>query len=113
MCPVSVREAHPVVCCQVEAATGVCIRHDLSARYDVGIELVVPGRIQRVGPIDPLAITADLDHLRATGIRLAAGMGRTAGDAADVDGTRKLRLPGLGDVVLTHFTGAPTGNVQE
>src|SRR6516164_11465448 len=85
MCPISVREAHPVVLCQLETAAQVRIGHDLSARYSIGIELVVPGRVERIGPIDPLAVTADLDHLRTACIHLAAGVGRTASDAADVD----------------------------
>ena len=42
MRPVSVREAHPVVFCQLEPAACVRIGHDLSAWYAVGIELVVP-----------------------------------------------------------------------
>src|SRR5580692_2329841 len=64
MSPVSVREAHPVILCQLEAAVRVRIGHDLSAWYAVGIELVVPRRIEGVGPVDSLAVTADLDHLR-------------------------------------------------
>src|SRR5918995_3268220 len=32
----------------------------------VGIEDVVPGRVQRVGHIDPAAVPADLHHLRAS-----------------------------------------------
>src|ERR1700726_4506125 len=46
MCPVSVREAHPVVLCQLEAATRVRICHDFGARHSVGIELVVPRRVE-------------------------------------------------------------------
>src|SRR5258705_14006854 len=32
----------------------------------VGIELIVPRAIQRVGHVEALAVTADLDHLRCT-----------------------------------------------
>src|SRR4029077_17024044 len=72
MRPVSVGEAHPVVFCQLEAAARVCIGHDLRAWHAIWIELVVPRRIERVGPVDPLAVTANLDHLRTSCIRLAA-----------------------------------------
>src|SRR6266403_2729335 len=113
MRPVSVREAHPVVLCQLEAAARVRIGHDLRPRHSVGIELVVPRRVERVGPVDTLAVTANLDHLRTAGIQLAARVGGTASDAADVYRTRKLRLPRICDVVLTHLTGSPAGDVEE
>jgi hypothetical protein len=35
------------------------------AWHSVWIELVVPRRVERVCPIDPLPVTANLDHLRA------------------------------------------------
>src|SRR5262245_36575636 len=100
---VSVREAHPVVLCQLEAAARVRMGHDFSAWHAIGIELVVPGRVKRVGPVDPLSVTADLDHLRATSINVAARVGRTTSDAANMNRARKLRLPRVGDVVLTHL----------
>src|SRR4029434_6931458 len=70
-------------------------------------------RVERVGPVDPLAITANLDHLRTACIRLAAPVGRAASDAADVDRASKLRLSRVGDVVLTHLAGSPAGDVKE
>src|SRR5205823_13707428 len=48
MRPVSVREAHPVVPCELKAAVRVRIGHHLSARHSVRIELVVPRRVERV-----------------------------------------------------------------
>src|SRR5215472_16212988 len=113
MRPVSIRKADPVVLCQLETAARVRIGHDLSAWYTVRIELVVPGRIQRVGPVNPLAVTANLHHLRAPCVRLAVGVLCTASNAADVDRARKLRLPRVGDVILTHFTGSPARDVEE
>src|SRR4029453_14057832 len=83
MCPVSVREGHPVVRCQLEAAARVGIGHDLSAWHAVGIKPVFPGEVERVGPVAPLATPANLDHLRTACIRLAAPVGRAASDAAD------------------------------
>src|SRR3984893_1541167 len=113
MRPVSVREAYPVVLCQLEAAARVRIGHDLSAWHAVGIELVVPRRVERVGPIDPLAVAADLNHLRTACIHLAVRVRCAASNAADVDRARKLRLPRVRDIVLTHLAGSPAGDVEE
>src|SRR5262245_51627670 len=110
---VSLWEAYPVVLCKLETAARLRIGHDLSARHAVGIELVVPCRIERIGPVDPLAVTTDLDHLRATGIRLAVGMGGTTSNPADVDRVRKLRFPGIGNVILAHFAGSPAGDIKK
>src|SRR5208282_720535 len=113
MRPVSVREAHPVVLRQLEAARRASDSHDRGSGHACGIELVVPGGIKRVGPVDPLAVTADLDHLWAACKGLAVRMGRAPNDAADMDGARELRLPWFGGVVLAHFAGSPAGDVQE
>src|SRR5215470_3734275 len=110
---VSVREAHPKVLCQCEAATRVRIGHDLNARRSTGIELLIPRRVERVGPVDPLPVTANLDHLRAACIRVSVRVGRTASDAAEMDRPRKRRLPWLGDVVLTHLAGSPARDIEE
>src|SRR5882762_1220793 len=111
MRPVSVGEAYAVVLCQLEAASRVCIGHHLDARNSVRIELVVPGRVERVGPVYAFAVAADLDHLGPAGIGLAVRMRRTAHDAADVDRSGKLGLAGIADIVLTHLAGAPAGDV--
>src|SRR5260370_6849570 len=64
MRPVSIGEAHPVVLCQLKAAARARIGHDLGARHSVGIELVIPRRVERVGPIHSLAVATDLYHRR-------------------------------------------------
>src|ERR1700722_3955377 len=107
MRPVTLGEAHPVVLCQLEATARICIGHHLGARYSIGIELVVPCRVERVGPIYPFAIATDLDHLRSASIGLAGWVRRAADNAADVDRARKLRLSRVGDFVLTHLAGSP------
>src|SRR5437588_144400 len=84
------KNAHEQVLRQLEPTAWVCIGHDLSAWYAVGIELVVPRRIERVGPVYPLAVTANLDHLRTASKGLAVRVGRTTSDAADVDRACKL-----------------------
>src|ERR1700730_9194048 len=71
MRPVSLREAHPVVLRQLEAAARFRMGHDLVARPTASTELVVPRRVERVGPVDPLAVAANLDHLRTACIYLA------------------------------------------
>src|ERR1700677_4643361 len=110
---VSVWEAYPIVLRQFQAAGRVGGRHDLRSWDTVGIELIVPGGIERVRPVDALAVTADLDHLRAAGKSVAIRMRRAPGDAPDSDGARELGLPRFGDVVLTHLAGSPAGDVQE
>src|SRR6516225_3281486 len=97
----------------LEAAIRAGIGHDLGARYPVGIKLIVPRRVERVCPVDPAAIAADLHHLGTTGIRLAAGMRRAPRNAADVNRPGKLWLSRVSDVVLTHLAGPPAGDIKE
>src|SRR5260221_6596672 len=85
MRPVSVGEAHPVVFCQLEATARVCIGHNLGARYSVRIELVIPRRVERIGPVHPLAIATDLYHLRTACICLTVWVRRAAGKHADLE----------------------------
>src|SRR5262249_57263639 len=113
MRPVSLREAHEIVLCQLETPACVRIGHHFSAWYAHGIELVVPRRVERVGPVDPLAVTANLDHLRTAAIHLAAWVRGTTSDAADVDRACKLWLPRVRDVLLTHLAGSPTSDIEE
>src|SRR6266511_2845338 len=110
---VSIRKAHEIVLCQLETAACVRIGHDLSPWYAIGIELVVPCRVERVGPVDPLAVTANLDHLRTASIRLAVWVRRTTSDAADVDRACQLSLPLGCYVLLAYLSGLPAGDVEE
>src|ERR1700728_2725889 len=96
---VSVWETDKVVLRQFQAAVRTSDRHDLGSGDAVGIELIVPSGIERVRPIDALAVTADLDHLRAAGKGVAIRMRRAPSDAADPNGARELGLPRFGDVV--------------
>src|SRR5262249_55408298 len=50
-------EFHPA------AGVGIDLHHP--ALYAVGIELLIPGRVKRVGEVDAFAVAADLNHLRA------------------------------------------------
>src|SRR6266700_4705452 len=113
MRPVPVGEADPVVLCQFEAAGGACMGHHLGAWNALRIELVVPGRVERVGPVYALAVAADLDHLGSTGIGLAVRMRCAGCDAADADRPGKPGLAGISDIVLTHLSGAPAGHIEK
>src|ERR1700730_11633659 len=113
MRPVSVGEAYPVILSQFQPAVLAHAGHDLSARHSVGIELVVPRRIERVGPVNPLAVTTDLDHLRTACIRVAARVRRAAGNTTEADRACKLWFPWIGDIVLSHLASSPAGDVEE
>src|SRR5258705_12903024 len=102
MGPVSIGEAPPVVLCQLKAAARARIGHDLGARHSVGIELVIPRRVERVGPIHSFAVATDLYHLRTARIVLAARVGRAADNSSDVPRARKFGLPRVGDIIMTH-----------
>src|SRR3954462_15927441 len=98
---IAVREADPVIAGELEAAIGTSRGHDLSALHPGRIELVVPRRIQRVGPVHPLAVAADLDHLGAGRVGLAVRMRWLANDAADMHRAGQLGLSALRVLALT------------
>ena len=94
--------------------------------------LLVPGREERVGHVQPLAVQAELDHLRpATQLvalhrrddRLLGGVLREAPQhpdaAAGADGAAhpdppgELGVRGVGDVVLRNVAAQPVGEVDE
>jgi hypothetical protein len=77
------------------------------------IELVVPRRVERVGPVYAFAVAADLHHLRTPCIWLAVRVMRAACDAADADRSGELRILRIADIVLTHLAGAPAGDVEK
>ena len=51
-------------------------------RAQPGIELVVPGRVERVGDVEPAPVQGQLDHLRPAA-QLAAGVARLAEQPAE------------------------------
>src|SRR6201981_4166444 len=107
MWAVSVGEAHPIIPRQFQPAIRTDIGHDLGARKTPGIELLIPCRVERVYPINPLAVTADFNHLRPAAKRLAVGMRRAPRDPADMHGAGQLRLGGVADRALPHLSGSP------
>src|SRR5687767_5468995 len=50
---------------QIHAAFGSQIHLGHPTADTLRVELVIPGRIEPVGDVDALAVSADLDHLRA------------------------------------------------
>src|SRR5690348_5034876 len=76
----------------------------------IGVELIVPSAVERVGKIYALSVAADFDHLRSAVERLrgVAWVRRAFGDAADANRTDELRIEWVANVVLSHFSGAPT-----
>src|SRR3977135_3148682 len=113
MRPVPVGEADPVILCQFEPTARACIGHYLGARHSLRIELVVPGRGERIGPVNSLSITADLDHLRTACIGFAVWVRRTAYNAADADRSGKFGLSRIAHIVLTHLAGTPARGVEK
>ena len=82
-------------------------------RAQPGIELVVPGRVERVGDVEPAPVQGELDHLRSAA-QLAAGVGRACRAARRARAGRSAcGLAGIGDVVLAQVAVQPVGEVEE
>src|SRR5690242_21771356 len=69
---------------------GVELHHP--AGESVGVELVVPRAVERVGEVDATAVAADLYHLRTAGEYAALRVRRAPHDAAEVHRASELRL---------------------
>src|SRR6202049_398077 len=87
---------------ELQAAFGFRVQLYHPAADALGIELNVPGRVERVGEVNAPAIAADLDHLRASVERRLGllGMAGVAHDTAEMDRTGLLRVEGIGNVIL-------------
>lgn len=59
-----------------QTAVGVSIDLGKPSPHPVGVELLIPGGVQRVGQIDPAPVAAQLHHLCPTVERASLGMGR-------------------------------------
>ena len=95
------------------AALRVGIKFHHPTANAVGIELLVPRRIKRVGEIYPFAIAADFHHLRPARERLSPflRMRGAIGDAADAYRAGLLRIEWIGDVVLQELASSPAGDI--
>src|SRR3954452_9028661 len=78
------------------------------------VELRIDSSIERIGEIDPAAIPADLDHLRAaTELSILRPRMRCPRDnAADPHFARELGIERIGDIVLLQIAGAPARHVK-
>src|SRR5680860_1142444 len=97
------------------SATGVDVDLGHPGADAVGVELVVPRAVERVGEVDPASVSAYLDHLWAAGewhVRVR-GVWRATDDPAEVHRADFARLGRIGDVVLLQLTGAPARDVEE
>src|SRR6185312_4883963 len=102
----------PLVYCQ--SATGgirVQLRHP--GAYPLGVEDLVPCRVQGIGHVDALAVAADLHHLGPAAERLTGygGVRLAPHDAAQLYRGRLPRVERIGHVVLLEFSGTKAGHV--
>src|SRR5215475_3055301 len=84
------------------------------AADSVGIELVIPRRIERIAEISALAVAAEFHHLGSSvqSFLRIAGMCRPPCYASQADRTDLLGMKWVRDVVLNEFAGGPAGNVE-
>ena len=75
----------------------------------VGVDRVVPRRVQRVREVHPSTVAANLHHLRSTGQRqIGSRRVRLAShDPAEANRRRLARMERVADVVLLEFSCAP------
>src|SRR5439155_9355619 len=92
-----------------DAAIAVNIKFYHPAADVVGIKLLVPGGIKRVGEIDPLAIAADFHHMWSARQRLIGftRVGRSIGNATDANGAGLPRIEWIRYVVLQKLARSP------
>src|SRR5687768_16661869 len=95
------------------AVLGVAIDHHHASAVvpDIRIELVVPGREQGGGDVEPLAVERQLDHLRTAGDAPAVDHRGLVQKAAHPDLAREPRLRGIGNVVLTDVPVQPVAEI--
>src|SRR3954471_23456632 len=76
----------------VDREVAVAVELDHPAVDALGVELLVPARVQRVRQVDALAVAAHLDHLRPAGELAGRGVAGAPDDAAEVDRAGLLRV---------------------
>src|SRR5215213_5536199 len=103
----------PLVQAHLTAGADVDLGHPCADA--VGMELVVPGAVERVREVDPPSVAAHLDHLRAAREWFVGGCGMrcVADDSPEAHGADLTWPSGIGDVVLLELTGPPARDVEE
>src|ERR1700716_529175 len=89
---------------EAELAARLRVQLDHPPADSAWIELDVPAGVQRVGQVDPAAVTTDLDHLRTPVDRAGCWMRSAANDPADVDRARLHGMRRVCHVVALQFT---------
>src|SRR5262245_24248979 len=81
----------------------------------VGIELLVPRPIQRVGDVEALSVAADLDHLwcAVQGCVRTRWMRLSSNDSSNLHRAGLERIERIGDVELLQLACAPARDIQE
>jgi len=95
-----------------KAAIRTDIGHDHLPAFLVRIELVVPGGVQGIGPIDAFSVPADFNHLWAIDELFAVGVLGLAGNTAQFYLAVQLRVHRIANIVLMHFTQPPAGHIE-
>src|SRR5262245_55548479 len=113
MRPVSVGDLDPEILVQVDATVGANVSLYHRARHTTRVELIVPGRIQRISPVHPLAIAADLDRLRPATECLAVWVAGPSRDAANMHRSSQLGCARITNIVLAHLAGAPARHIEK
>src|SRR5262245_4242555 len=92
--------------------TGIELDHPTT--HAVGIELLIPRRIKRVGEIDSLTIAGDFHHLRTARERLIRflWMRRAIYNSTNAHGASLLWLERIRHVVLQEFARSEARNVK-
>src|SRR5918994_4105337 len=73
--------------------------HTQEPRLETGIELVVPGRVERVADVESPAVERELEHLRPA-VQLPSGVARLAEQAPEPELPGQLRVGRVGGVLL-------------
>src|SRR5918992_4433545 len=77
------------------------------------VELLVPGGIERVAEVHPAPVAAQFHHLRPPVQGTGGRVRRLANDSPQMHGARVPGVERIGDIVLPHLSGTPTGDVEE
>src|SRR5262249_46784528 len=100
---------------QFHAAVGARVDLHHPTLYSIGIELLVPGGVERVGKVHALAVATNLDHLRSAveSLRGLLRVRAAADYSTEMNRAGFFRVRGIGDVVLDELSCPPTRNIEE
>src|SRR5712691_2730530 len=107
----AVVEIDEEVAVDLHPAVGVAV-HAQEPGAQPRVELVVPGRIERVRHVEPATVERELEHLRPA-VELAPGVARLAKQAAEPEPAGQLRVGRVGDVVPAQVAVEPVREVEE